>query len=148
MNALKALLNDLPSEYSTRLGNEYIKSQSLDHKKAYAQYFTPINVAHFMASLVNCRKSIVKVADLGAGSGVLGISICEALVKKNKNLKKIELTVYEIDNEILPVLEQCLEYTKQWLAKKKIGLVLTIKKKILFLKMHRFYRKNYHLSLP
>jgi adenine-specific DNA-methyltransferase len=82
-----------------------------------------------MAGMVNCRKSLVKVADLGAGSGVLGISICEALVKKNTNLEKIELTVYEIDHEIIPALEQCLHYTKQWLAKRKIKLIFTMKNK-------------------
>ena len=126
---LKALHNELPSEYSTRVGNEYIKGQSLGQKKTYGQYFTPTIVAHFMAELVNCRKSAVKVVDLGAGSGVLGISICETLAKKNKNLKTIELTVYEIDIEIIPTLEQCLHYTKQWLAKKKIDLKITVKKK-------------------
>ncbi len=126
MDASKALHDELPSEYSTRIGNEYIKNQSLEHKKIYAQYFTPLNVAHFMAGLVNCGKSQVKIADLGAGSGVLGISICESLVKKNKNLKEVELTVYEIDKKIIPYLEKCLIYTKHWLSKKRIDLNVTI----------------------
>src|SRR5438093_10101337 len=101
MNALKALLNELPSDYSLRVGNEYIKGQSLEHKKIYAQYFTPINGARFMAGLVTCRKNIMKVADLGAGSGVLGICVCESLVKKNKNLKKIELKINIIEKDFI-----------------------------------------------
>jgi adenine-specific DNA-methyltransferase len=127
MVSLNPFVNELPSEFSVRVGNEYIQSQSLDHKKTYAQYFTPLNASHFMAGLVNCKKSVVKVADLGAGSGILGISVCETLTRINSKLKRIELTVYEIDHEMIPSLEKCLLYTKRWLAKKNIKLKITIK---------------------
>ena len=84
--------------------------------------------------------------DLGAGSGVLGISICETLAKKNKNLKTIELTVYEIDIGIIPTLEQCLHYTKQWLAKKKIDLKITVKKKDFILENAALLQEDLPLS--
>src|SRR5687768_5953634 len=105
MVTIKPLPNELPSEYALRVGNEYIKNKSLAHKKTYAQYFTPLEAAHFMADLVSTKKDIVQIADLGAGSGVLGISVCEVLTKRNPNLKKIEFTAYEIDSELVPVLK-------------------------------------------
>ena len=79
-----------------------------------------------MAGLANTEKSEVKIADLGAGSGVLGISVCEVLAKKNPKLRKIELTAYEIDNELILILKHALLYTKKWLAKKNIELVIHI----------------------
>jgi 16S rRNA G1207 methylase RsmC len=57
--------------------------------------------SQFMAGLANAEKSEVKIADLGAGSGVLGISVYEVLAKKNPKLRKIELTAYKIDNELI-----------------------------------------------
>ena len=125
MVAVKPLPKELPSEYSLRVGNEHLKNKSLTHK-TYAQYYTPLMVSHFMAGLANTEKSEVKIADLGAGSGVLGISVCEVLAKKNPRLRKIVLTAYEIDNGLIPVLKLALLYTKKWLAKKNIELVIHI----------------------
>ena len=118
MVAVKPLPKELPSEYATRVGNEEIKNKSLTHKKTYAQYFTPLMASHFMDNLSNTEKSEVKIADLGAGSGVLGISVCEGLAKKNPKLRKIELTAYEIDNELILILKDALLYTKKWLQKR------------------------------
>jgi adenine-specific DNA-methyltransferase len=126
MVAVNPLPKELPSEYAIRVGNEYIKNKSLTHKKTYAQYYTPLMVSHFMAELANTDKIEVKIADLGAGSGVLGISICEVLAKKNPKLRKIELTAYEIDYELVLILKDALLYTKKWLAKKNIELDIHI----------------------
>jgi adenine-specific DNA-methyltransferase len=126
MVAVKPLPKELPSVYSLCVGNEYVKNKSLTHKKTYGQYYTPLMVSHFMAGLANTEKSEVKIADLGAGSGVLGISVCEVLAKKNPKLRKIDLTAYEIDNELITVLRLALLYTKKWLAKKNIELAIHI----------------------
>ena len=91
MVAVKPLPKELPSEFALRVGNEYIKNKSLTHKKTYAQYFTPLMASHFMASLANTEKIEVKIADLGAGSGVLGVSICEILAKKIQSWEKLNL---------------------------------------------------------
>jgi adenine-specific DNA-methyltransferase len=70
MVAVKPLPKELPSEYAIRVGNEHVKSTSLAHKKTYAQYYTPLMAAHFMARLASTDKSEIKIADLGAGSGI------------------------------------------------------------------------------
>src|SRR5688572_8430206 len=92
MIVLTPLSHELPSEFATRVGSEYIRNQTLDHKKAYAQYFTPVNVSRFMAGLAKTNKDTVKIADLGAGTGVLGISVCEALAKQNPKPRRVLLT--------------------------------------------------------
>ncbi len=119
--------NELPSSYSDRVGKNYVDQQTVEHKKTYAQFFTPQSVAKFLAKLVSKEKSTIKIADLGSGSGILGISICEVLAKRGNKPQKIELTAYEIDNNIIPYLEECLKYTKKWLQIQNIAFTYTIK---------------------
>lgn len=115
-------LNELPSEYSYRIGKIYIDNKSLAHKKEYAQYFTSLSASNFMASLAQSNEEVLVIADLGAGTGILGISVCEELAKTDLKLKKIVLTAYEIDAEIIGYLKACLNYTKKWLEKHDIKL--------------------------
>ena len=79
-----------------------------------------------MAELVTCRRPAVKIADAGAGSGILGISVCEYLTRVNKGLKVIELTAYEADPGCIPHLTQSLNFAKQWLRERGIGLKFDI----------------------
>lgn len=46
----KPFPNELPSTYADRLGVYYTSTVTLAHKKKLGQYFTPVNVATFLAS--------------------------------------------------------------------------------------------------
>ncbi len=120
------LLNELPSLFAERLGKQYANSASTKHKKEKGQFFTPKGIADFMSSLVTISLSKIKILDPGCGMAILSCSLIEFLVSNNKEIKEIELVVYETDNSILPYLEMILDYLKEWLNKKDIHLAITI----------------------
>ena len=111
--------NELPSHYADRLGVVYAKTVSLQHKKGNGQFFTPTEVAHFMAGLSKQTQDKLKILDPGCGTAILSSSLIEALAKQNDALNEIELVVYETDQDILPYTRATLDYLGKWLKKKK-----------------------------
>lgn len=94
------------SDDLTAIENQYIDYNSLNdeiHKKQFGQYFTDKNIADYMSSLFIHKNEDIKILDCGAGNGILSISLINKLAKYNFT-KNIELTVYEIDNKIIPLL--------------------------------------------
>ena len=74
---------------------EYSESVGFEHRKKYAQFFTPENISDFMADwiLANPHK-ISNVLDPAFGLG----AFCHSLLKKNKYIK---VTGYDIDDKVL-----------------------------------------------
>ena len=101
------------------LTNEYIESMPKKERKKYGQFFTSMETARFMAGLYNIdeKKSKVSVLDAGAGSGILSCAFIERL-EMIDSIQKIELTCYENDNNVLPLLKRNLEYCKEKSGKK------------------------------
>jgi len=120
--------NELPSHYADRLGVVYAKTVSLQHKKGNGQFFTPTEVAHFMAGLSKQTQDKLKILDPGCGTAILSSSLIEALAKQNDALNEIELVVYETDQDILPYTRATLDYLGKWLKKKKINFKETLDK--------------------
>lgn len=94
--------------------NLYIKQIDKSQRKNYGQFFTDINIAKYMANLVNKNKPSVKILDPGAGSGILSAAILDKL-KNNNVTQNIEITLYENDKNILPLLYSNMEYIKKQL---------------------------------
>lgn len=117
---LKPLINEPPSHFADRVGQIYAKTVTLKHKKDNGQFFTPTEIAYFMASLTKQTKAKLKILDPGCGTAILSISLIETLVKQNDNLKEIELVVYETDQDLLPYTQATLNYLNKWLEKYKI----------------------------
>ena len=78
-----------------------------------------METARFMAALYNIdeKKSRVSVLDAGAGSGILSCAFIERY-EMIDSIKEIELTCYENDNNVLPLLKQNLEYCNDKSVKK------------------------------
>ncbi len=117
---IKPLVNELPSHFADRVGQVYAKSVTTQHKKDNGQFFTPTEIAHFMAGLTKQNKDKLKILDPGCGTAILSSSLIETLAKQNDILKEIELVVYETDQDILPYTQATLNYLTQWLKKYKI----------------------------
>ena len=122
------LSNELPSHFADRLGVLYAGIVSAQHKKDNGQFFTPTKIAHFMSGLTINTQRKVKILDPGCGTGILSTALIETLVKKNHNLKEIELVVYETDKDILSYTKASLSYLKKWLGHSKVGFVSTLVK--------------------
>jgi len=119
--------NNTPSEYANKIGLWYASQRSSEYKKKYGQYLTPLKVAIFMAKLFTPIEGTIRIADPGAGTGVLGCATVEYLTTSSNRLREIELTVYEIDKEIIPYLTQSLDYTRRWLKERGIRFLYEIR---------------------
>lgn len=78
---------------------EYIKNTGIDHRKKYAQFFTPKEIADFMAEWVNGDGGDKDILEPAFGLGVFSYS----LLKLNPNVK---ITAYEIDKHILDIAQR------------------------------------------
>ncbi len=109
------LKDELPSSFADRLGAHYSSQASAMHKKTQGQFFTPVDIARFMARLHDCRKAKVRILDPGCGTGVLSCSLTEELFNTNPNLSQIELVAYETDQKLMSLAQESLSYLKRWL---------------------------------
>ena len=123
---IKPLTNELPSHFADRVGQVYAKTVTIQHKKDKGQFFTPKEIAHFMAGLTKQTKDKLKILDPGCGTAILSSSLIETLVKQNNTLKEIELVVYETDQNILPYTQATLDYLSKWLKQNKIKFKATL----------------------
>lgn len=79
------------------------------HKSELGQFFTPLTIAKFMASLFPNKKSDECILlDAGAGIGSLSDAFLERCLTKELEFKKIKIEAYEIDNILRPFLEDTL----------------------------------------
>ena len=123
---IKPLTNELPSQFADRIGQIYAKTVTTQHKKDNGQFFTPTEIAHFMAGLAKQTKEKFKILDPGCGTAILSSSLIETLAKHNDSLKEIELVVYETDQDILSYTQAVLDYLGKWLKQHKIKFKATL----------------------
>lgn len=89
--------------------SEYINGMPKKERKKYGQFFTSMETARYMADLfiIPNDKKKLSVLDAGAGSGILACAVVERLSKFG-NIEEIELTCYETDINVLPLLRENL----------------------------------------
>jgi adenine-specific DNA-methyltransferase len=116
LNERENTLTDLEFGSNTVGENELHKN-----KKEHAQFFTPIAVAEFLASLATpTQKSKIRILDPGAGTGVLSISLIHQLITSEKSIKSIELKAVEIDDSLLSQLEIALKDCNKFCEENKV----------------------------
>lgn len=102
-----------------RIYREYAEKRT----QKYGQFFTSMETARFMAGLYKLDKKTGKVSvlDAGAGSGILSCAFIERM-ETIDSIQEIELTCYENDENVLPLLKRNLEYCKEE-TKKNLQLI-------------------------
>lgn len=116
-------------EYAELVGEAYLKTNHLIHKKELGQFFTPASVAKYMAQMFIPRSGFVKILDPGAGAGILSCASLQYLAESTVKPQKIELTTYEIDSQIIPYLELSLDHAKSWLNERGIDFIYFLRSK-------------------
>lgn len=108
------------------LTNQYIEDMPKKERKKYGQFFTSKETARFMAGLYHIPENMSKISvlDAGAGSGILACAFIEHM-ETMETVEEIELTCYENDENVLPLLYRNLEYCKEHSLKKLSVHVLT-----------------------
>ena len=90
--------------------NNFIEAMTKTERKKIGQFFTSPETARFMASLFTIpQKTVLTVLDAGAGSGILSAALIERLDGIGY-IQRVELTCYEMDDHVLPLLETTLRY--------------------------------------
>ncbi|SFP01766.1 Eco57I restriction-modification methylase domain-containing protein [Hydrogenimonas thermophila] len=92
--------------------SQYTQKTSLEYKKKLGQFFTDHRIANFMAGLFSFKVSTsnkIEVLDCGAGHGILSIALITKLVQQG--YKKINLTLYDLDSNIIEILNNNI---KSW----------------------------------
>lgn len=123
---IETIDKELPSEYADRLGIYYTKQVNIKHKKNAGQFFTPLPIAHLMASFCSISSTEIRVLDPGCGTAVLTCSLLEHLTQNNHNIQKIDLVAYETDSGLIGYCQKSIEYLGLWLNTKGIGFSYTI----------------------
>jgi len=111
-----------PIEYANRLATQYLTASLTEHRKSRGQYFTPPEVATFMAHLaMDSNNKPHRILDPGGGLGILSCAVCEELAQRNC-VQRIEIDTYENDPDLTRLLRESLSHTTQWLANRGIQL--------------------------
>lgn len=83
-------------------------TQELDQGKRseLGQFMTPISVAKFMSSLFQKADQPIRLLDAGAGVGSLTAAFLDRALKDWASTKKIDVTAYDVDANLLQYLQQ------------------------------------------
>ena len=101
-------------DYIMERTNGYIMSKPKDVRKSLGQFFTSADTARFMAGLFSIpRKETVTILDPGAGSGILSAALIEVIDSSYPAIKNIELTCYETNKDIIPLLNESIAYVRR-----------------------------------
>lgn len=115
----------------------------LINKEKYNQYYTPITIADYMASMFNNRLESINILDPGCGLGILTMAVVKYLLKSSKT-KKICVSMYEIDEIVIPHLQNNMEELKNICTKNKVELVYTIKNEDFIFSSTSLLKENNH----
>ncbi len=113
-------------DHIVELTDEFIASKPKETRKAFGQFFTSKATARFMAELFAVpQKNTLKILDPGAGSGILSAAVVEMIDREHPEVEEIELTCYETNCDIIPLLEAGAAFMKQ---ASKVRLTVIIRK--------------------
>ncbi|MFA5261703.1 MAG: N-6 DNA methylase, partial [Candidatus Omnitrophota bacterium] len=118
--------NELPTIYAERIGEWYSSFSGSQHRKQQGQFFTPISVARFMASMVSGKSENLRILDPGAGCGILSCAVCESLLRSRKKPLTIHLDLFETDGTLYPLLDKVVSHLADYLHAHTVKFSYTI----------------------
>lgn len=109
------------------LGTQHFSN--VPFKVELGQFFTPVDVAEYMASLLlTPKKETVRILDPGAGTGILAAAAVKELIgRKNSPIKKVQLVLFEIDRALEYNLAASMNNLKKWCSQQDVKLSLEIR---------------------
>ena len=127
--------------YAERLAELYSDNYGVEKRKSRGQFFTPLQVASFMARMFDIKGDRIRLLDPGAGIGMLTAAFCERLTE-NRNSLELTIDAYENDPKLLPFLEAVLEACKEKLNVEGINVDYNIYEQDFILKNEAYVNKN------
>lgn len=105
-----------PTALADLAGATYANSVSVDHRKNFGLYLTPVAVADFIASQIKAAGETIRILDPAAGAGILLCAAVESLLARKHPPRRIELVAYEVDAALSKVLTGVLTELQAWAA--------------------------------
>jgi len=133
--------NEKLGTYAERLAELYCKNESVEKRKTKGQFFTPAQVARFMADMFNIKKGQIRLLDPGAGLGMLSASFCDRLTEYSKSFA-LTVDAYENDPKLQPFLKAVLESCKKTLGAKGTNLKYHIYNRDFILENETYVNNN------
>jgi len=130
--------------YAERLAESYAENHGMEKRKSRGQFFTPPQVARFMATMFDIKGGCMRLLDPGAGTGMLSAALCERLADRS-NPFALTIDAYENDPELLPFLRAVLESCKNTLGAKSINMAYNVYEQDFILHNEAYINRNNHL---
>lgn len=94
--------------------NTFVRQTPKDKRKSYGQFFTSEQTADYMARLfdIDMSQPCLRLLDAGAGSGILSAALVSRIREAGYD-GRIELTCYENDACVIPLLEENLALLRE-----------------------------------
>lgn len=108
-----------PIEFCQRQRGRFLAESTPQRRKEQGQFFTPPEVAQFMAQLSPMRRRNIRLVDPGAGAGMLTCAVCEK-VAMGRAVREIHVDAYEDDPFLAELLNETFEYTQDWMRQKGV----------------------------
>ncbi len=114
-------------EFKYKIDEFYNLPNDLLFKEKYEQFYTPKSVAEYMANMFNKFKGkSIKILDPACGAGILSIAIILNLINTKNDLDEINITLYEIDSNLVSNINNSLKRIKEVCDDKNINLIFNI----------------------
>jgi len=115
-----------PIGCSELLANSHSKLQSKESKKDLGQFFTPKELAIFMASIadVDAKNNRIRILDPGCGTLMLSSALVEKVIEVNDNIEEIIIDIYEIDPSLQNIICWFGEQINVWGLERNINIVI------------------------
>ena len=128
-------------DYAESLAAEHAQTADLEQRKARGQFFTPKEVARFMASLFRIKGESISLLDPGAGIGILTAAFCERLLNLKEKVQ-LSITAYENDTTLLPRLMKVLRKCEAVLGERGHNVTFNVLEDDFILKNVKFFDKE------
>jgi len=96
-------------------------------RSTLGQFMTPAPVAHLMASMLDGGTDHIRILDPGAGVGCLSAAFVEQQLSRDSPPTSIFIEAYEVDETLLPCLEQTLEMCRSTCGESGVRLSYRIR---------------------
>jgi adenine-specific DNA-methyltransferase len=104
-----------------RKGREAISRIGEQARAELGQYFTPAPIARLMASMITQSGPSLSVLEPGAGVGILISATLAELVQREQPPERVNVTAYELDDELIPYLTETIDSLKRECEAQGIG---------------------------
>ena len=95
-------------------------------REELGQFLTPSSVAEFMVSMFERLPQTVRLLDAGAGAGALTSAFVSRCCEMGDGVRRIEATLYELDDEILETLSVNMRHCERRCSDSGIRFTFTI----------------------